>query len=79
VIIVKNRQLLGEAGVAGPLIQVLTTHLQSAAVMEQACRALSNTAYEGEWRRMTGSCGRRPLMDKLGESKLEVAFGLIVE
>ena len=37
----KNRQLLGEAGVAGPLVEVLKTHLQSAAVMEQACWAVA--------------------------------------
>jgi len=52
VTIVKNKQLLGEAGVAGPLVEVLKTHLQSAAVMEQACRAVSNVAADGEWRRM---------------------------
>ena len=45
---VKNRQLLGEAGVAVPLVEVLKTHLQSAAVMEQTCWALSNVAIDGE-------------------------------
>ena len=50
----KNNQLLGEAGVAGPLVEVLKTHLQSAAVMEQACGALGNVA-AGEWRRMRNS------------------------
>ena len=49
--IAKNNQLVGEAGVAGPLVEVLKTHLQSAAVMEQACGALRNVAYDGEWRR----------------------------
>ena len=49
--IVKNNQLLGEAGVAGPLVAVLKTHLQSAAVMESACWALCNLAADGEWRR----------------------------
>ena len=44
----KNKQLLGEAGVASPLVEVLKTHLQSAAVMEQACWALSNVAADGE-------------------------------
>ena len=48
----KNKQLLGEAGVAGPLVEVLKTHLQSAEVMEQACRALGNVAYDGEQRRV---------------------------
>ena len=48
----RNNQLLGEAGVAGSLVEVLKTHLQSAAVMELACRALSNVAVVGEWRRM---------------------------
>jgi len=42
----KNNKLLGEAGVATPLVEVLKTHVQSAAVVEQACQALSNTAYE---------------------------------
>ena len=45
----KNGQLLGEAGVAGPLVAVLKTHLQSAAVMEQACGALGSVADDGEW------------------------------
>ena len=49
---VKNKQLLGEAGVASPLVEVLKTHLQSAEVMEQACRALSNVAADGEWSRV---------------------------
>ena len=44
----KNKQLVGKAGVAGPLVEVLKTHLQSAAVMEQACWALINTAVYGE-------------------------------
>ena len=44
----KNKQLLGEAGVAGPLVEVLKTHLQSAAVMERACGALINVADDGE-------------------------------
>jgi len=46
----KNRQLLGEAGVVGPLAEVLKTNLQSAAVMELACLALGNVAADGEWR-----------------------------
>jgi len=44
-------QLLGEAGVARPLVEVLKTHLQSAAVISQACVALGNVAVDGEWRR----------------------------
>ena len=48
----RNKQLLGEAGVVGPLVEVLRTHLQSAAVMEQACWALLNVAVDGEWKRM---------------------------
>ena len=44
----KSSQLLGEGGVAGPLVEVLKTHLQSAAVMEQVCRALNNVAIDGE-------------------------------
>ena len=52
VTIAKNNKLLGEAGVAGPLVEVLKTHVQSAEVMELACRALSNVADDGEWRRM---------------------------
>jgi len=48
----KNKQLLGEAGVARPLVDVLKTHLQSAAVMEKACRTLGSVAVDGEWRRM---------------------------
>ena len=44
----KNQQLLGEAGVAGPLVAVLKTHSQSAAVMEQACRVLISVAVDGE-------------------------------
>jgi len=51
--IAKTKQLLGEAGVAGHLVEVLKTHLQSAAVMEPACWALSNVAIDGEWRRMS--------------------------
>ena len=47
-IIDKNKQLLGKAGVVGPLVEVLKTHLQSAAVMEQACWALINVAIDGE-------------------------------
>ena len=47
----KNDQLFVEAGVAGPLVEVLKTHLQSAAVTEQACWALSNVALDGEWRK----------------------------
>jgi len=43
------KQLLGEAGVASPLAQVLKTHLQSATVMEQACVALGSIAADGEW------------------------------
>jgi len=50
--IARNTSLLGEAGVFGPLVEVLKTHLQSAAVMEQACRALGNVADDGEQRRM---------------------------
>ena len=50
--IAKNNQLLGEAGVTGPLVEVLKTHLQSAAVMKQACGALGNVAINGEWRRV---------------------------
>ena len=46
--LVENNQLLGEAGVAGPLVAVLRTHLQSSAVMEQACWALTNVAADGE-------------------------------
>jgi len=52
VTIAKNKQLLGEAGVAGPLAEVLKTHLQSAAVMKHACGALTNVAADGEWRRV---------------------------
>jgi len=52
VTIAKNKQLLGEAGVAGPLVEMLKTHVQSAEVMELACRALINVANDGEWRRM---------------------------
>jgi len=48
----KNKQLLGEAGVVGPLVEVLKSHVQSAEVMELACWALSNVAVDGEWRRM---------------------------
>ena len=44
----KNSQLFGEAGVAGPLVEVLKTHLQSAEVMEQACWTLGNVAIDGE-------------------------------
>ena len=43
--LVKNQQLLGEAGVAGALVAVLKTHLQSAAVMEQACSAAYNLLF----------------------------------
>jgi len=46
--LVKNNQLLGEAGVAFPLVEVLKTHLQSPAVIEQACWALSKISVEGE-------------------------------
>ena len=46
--IARNTSLLGEAGVFGPLAEVMKTHLQSAAVMEQACRALGNVAADGE-------------------------------
>ena len=48
----KNNQRLGEAGVVGPLVEVLKTHWQSAAVMENACWALSNIADDGEWENM---------------------------
>jgi len=51
VTIAKNKQLLGGAGVAGPLVGVLKTHFQSGPVMEEACRALGNFAVEGEERR----------------------------
>jgi len=47
----ENNRLLGKAEVAGPLVEVLKTHLQSAKVMEQACRALSNVVDDGEWKR----------------------------
>jgi len=47
--IAKNDQLLGEAGVVGPLVEVLKIHLQSAEVKEQACRALSKIAGDGKW------------------------------
>ena len=50
--IAKNKQLLGEAGVAAPLVEVLKTHVQSDDVMERACFALINVAADGEWRRM---------------------------
>ena len=49
--IAKNNQLFGEAGVVSPLVEVLKTHLHSAAVMEQACGALINVAYDGECER----------------------------
>jgi len=47
----KNNQLLGEAGVATPLIEVLKIHSRSAGVMEQACWALGNIATNGECER----------------------------
>jgi len=52
VTIAKNNQLLGEAGGASPLVEVLKTHSRSAAVMEQACGALVNIADDGKWGRM---------------------------
>jgi len=33
-------------------VEVLRIHVQSAAVMEPACEALSNVAVAGEWRRV---------------------------
>jgi len=45
-----NRQLLGDAGVTAPLVEVLRIHLRAAAVMENACRALAFVAADGEWR-----------------------------
>ena len=42
------RQLFVQAGATGPLMEVMKTHLQSAAVVEQACRALSNVVYNGK-------------------------------
>jgi len=40
--------MLGEAGVAGPLVEVLKTHLQLVSVMGYACSALGNVAADGE-------------------------------
>jgi len=48
----ENNQQLGKAGVVGLLVEVLRIHRQSAAVMENACRALGNVAADGEWGRM---------------------------
>jgi len=44
----KNKQLLGEAGVAGALVEVLKTHLQSAAIIGIACGALGTIGSFGE-------------------------------
>jgi len=51
VTIAGNKQLLGEAGVASPLVEVLKTHLQSAEVIKEVCGALKNVAADGRWRR----------------------------
>jgi len=51
VTIARNKQLLAEAGVVGPLAGALKTHLQSSAVMEQACAALKKIFIGGEWKR----------------------------
>jgi len=40
--------MLGDAGVANPLVEVLKTHLPSAAVMKQACWALKKVAVNGK-------------------------------
>jgi len=48
VILAKNRPLLGEAGVTGPLVEVLKTNLQSTEVMEQVCIDLGEIARDGE-------------------------------
>jgi len=48
----ENRQLLGEAGISGPLVEVLKTHLQSAGVIERAYLSFRNfIAGNGECRR----------------------------
>jgi len=46
----KTTHLFGEDGVAFSLVEVLTTRLQSAAVMERACWALSNVPVDGRSR-----------------------------
>jgi len=48
--IVKNNQLLGEAGVVGLLVEVLRFDSRPAAVLEKACWALTHIAADGEWR-----------------------------
>jgi len=76
----KNNRLFGEAGVAGPLVEVLKFHWRSAAVMEQACGALANFAGDCEWRRkrgVTGSRSREQVVDRMGESKLGALMGWI--
>jgi len=47
----KNKELLGEAGIAGPMVEVLKSHLLSAGVMEKACWALGTVADDGELRK----------------------------
>jgi len=54
VTIAKNKQLLAEAGVVGPLVEVLKTHLESVEVMKEACGALNNVALDGELERTRG-------------------------
>jgi len=47
----KNNRLLGKAGVASQLVEVMKTHLQSVAVMARACWALGCVAVDGESRK----------------------------